>query len=312
MNTPPILLIVFNRPELTRQSFEQIRKAKPSQLFLAADGPRKEIPSDEELCRETRKIVENVDWNCQVQSRFLDENEGCGRAVAGAITWFFENVESGIILEDDCVAEPSFFPYCSELLEHYADDKRVMHISGFNRFPLFNTSDCSSYFFSKIGSIWGWATWRRAWQHYDINIGLRSHEFQHQLASYFFPFVDFAESRIVEVKKSAVGRNHTWDYQWGVSRFLNSGLSIVPDVNLISNIGFGPTATHTKGSPEKFLETIDELRFPLMHPEFCVANANFDKLLIESALATTPVPSLQRIRDGIARRLKHWFLQKPR
>lgn len=167
----PVLLLIFNRPDTTQRVFHEIRGASPLQLFISADGPRENKPGEFEKCQITRDIVRQVDWDCEVYTNFRDKNLGCKIAVSSAIDWFFENVEEGIILEDDCLPSFSFFRFCEELLEKYRDDERIMQIGGTNLLSEWQRSD-DSYYFSKYGAIWGWATWRRAWQYYDVNMKL--------------------------------------------------------------------------------------------------------------------------------------------
>src|SRR4051812_29566436 len=168
----PVLFVIFNRPETTRQVFEAIRTAKPSRLYIAADGPRKNKPGEDQKCQEAREIVKAVDWDCEVKTLFSKENLNCGRGPATAFTWFFEHEEEGIILEDDCLPTQSFFRFCQELLERYRYDYRVMHIGGNNFLNGWQRDQDYSYYFSLSGHIWGWATWRRAWQMFDYKLSL--------------------------------------------------------------------------------------------------------------------------------------------
>ena len=172
MKTAPVLLIIFNRPDTTARVFEAIRAARPTELYIAADAPRENRSEDKRLCEEAKKITEKIDWPCEVHRLYQEKNLGCKRGPIASITWFFENVEAGIILEDDCVPHPSFFAFCSELLEKYADDKRIMHVSG-NNFQFGKMRGDASYFFSEYTLSWGWATWRRAWQRFAHRIRTR-------------------------------------------------------------------------------------------------------------------------------------------
>jgi len=167
--TPPILFLLFNRPYLTQRVFACIREARPARLFVAADGPRPDRVGERQLCAEARKVVDQVDWPCELLTLFRDENLGCGKAVSSAIDWFFEHVEEGIILEDDCLPHPSFFRFCEKLLEKYRDDERVMQIGGCN-FQDGIKRGPASYYFSIYNHIWGWASWSRAWKYYDVGI----------------------------------------------------------------------------------------------------------------------------------------------
>ena len=167
-----VLLVIFNRPETTQVVFEAIRKAKPPRLYVAADGPRTEVPSDAKKCKEAREIINQVDWDCEVKTLFREKGLGCGLGPSSAFTWFFEHEEDGIILEDDCLPSQSFFWFCEELLERYRHDNRVMHIGGNNFLNGWQKDRDYSYYFSNSGHIWGWATWRRAWKLFDFNISL--------------------------------------------------------------------------------------------------------------------------------------------
>ena len=232
----PILLIIFNRPHTTRRVLEVIRQVQPRQLFVAADGPRSDQPDDEEKCESTRAVVdEMVDWPCDVHKNYAEVNMGCGPRPATAITWFFENVERGIILEDDCVPHPTFFRFCEELLEYYKDNERVMHISGDN-FQYGHKRGNASYYFSAFTHTWGWATWRRAWKHFDFSL------------------------------TSVEAQKHIWDFQWMKTVKRNGGVAVLPKVNLVSNIGFDADATHSSTRSRYADIPTVSIEFPLMHP----------------------------------------------
>lgn len=263
---PPLLVLLFNRPHLASCVFERIRKIRPTRLFLAADGPRQAYPGDIELCAATRKLVEQIDWNCELKLLFRERNLGCKQAVSSAITWFFDHVEEGIILEDDCLPDLSFFRFCAELLEIYRGDERIMVVSGDN-FQNTHSKEDSSYYFSIHPHCWGWATWRRAWVKYDGAMKLwptlRASGWldgwlgDKTAAQYFQGIYDLAFS----------GRINSWAYVWTFSCWTQHGLSILPAVNLVSNIGFGEHATHTNSSDLPYAELPTEIMtFPLVHP----------------------------------------------
>lgn len=231
----PVLFIIFNRPDVTQKAFDAIRAAKPEKLFIAADGPRTNHPTDAKNCAETRSIATKIDWPCEAKTLFRDTNLGCGYAVSGALDWFFENVEEGIILEDDCVADLTFFPFCTELLARYRDNEKIMHISGDN-FQYGRKRGSASYYFSEYPHIWGWATWRRSWKHND-----------------FFC--------VPEPERRA-----NWDAQWWQAVTKNKGLCILPNMNLVSNIGFGTDATHTRDIERFAALPTETMPFPLIHP----------------------------------------------
>lgn len=240
----PILFLIFNRPDTTQKVFDVIREIRPKQLFIAADGPRKNKSGEIQKCNETRTIVNQINWECEIKTLFRDENLGCGMAVSSAITWFFENVEEGIILEDDCLPHPSFFSYCEELLDRYRDNDEVMLISGSNRYDK-NAMVKTSYYFLAVFCIWGWATWRSAWKKYEYDINKISKKQLNAALKYYFK-----DNRIRRYWRWIfyLLRKHqidTWDYQFAFCVWINKGLSIAPYKNLISNIGFGENATHT-------------------------------------------------------------------
>lgn len=243
--TTPVLLIIFNRKDNTQKVFDQIKKVKPKHFFIAADGPRTNRPDDAQKCAETRQIIEQIDWECELKTLFRDENRGCGYGPAEAITWFFEHVEEGIILEDDCWAETSFFMFCEVLLQKFRYEEKVAMICGTNPLIKWNRNS-NSYIFSKIGFNWGWATWKRAWKNFDydsaswkeISAKNRVRDFL-QNKNYYNHF-----SREFDDTFKVV-RNDVWDFQWLYCRFHHGYYSIVPNVNLVKNIGFNDDATHT-------------------------------------------------------------------
>ena len=247
MNQPlntPVLFLIFNRPDTTKRVFESIREAKPSRLYIAADGPRKGKIGELELCTLTREITNEVDWNCEVKTLFRENNLGCKVAVSSAINWFFENEEEGIILEDDCLPNQSFFMFCQTLLNYYRDNEKVMHIGGANFQGGIKRGD-GSYYFSKYNHIWGWATWKSAWKNYNISMQIYSPEkTTHLLRSIFDTKreITYWEKIFSDVVAEKI---NTWDYQWTYNIWSNNGVAILPNKNLVRNIGFNADATHT-------------------------------------------------------------------
>lgn len=244
----PVLFLIFNRPDTTKQVFEKIKELKPKYLYVAADGPRSNKPGEIELCEATRKIILNsIDWDCELKTLFRDDNLGCGIAVSEAIDWFFGNVEEGIILEDDTLPSTSFFNYCENMLTKYRDTKDVLHISGSS----YVNPDLikESYYFTRLPFIWGWATWRRAWQQYNFDIKYYSISQKREILNKVFSNKDIVEywSYILE-NFHLSPKTFTWDYQWFLSIWKFGGLVIQPKVNLVKNIGFGDDATHTTNS----------------------------------------------------------------
>jgi len=275
----PVLFVIFNRPEVTKKVFDAIRNIKPPRLYIAADGPRPNVPADVELCRETRKIAEAVDWECEVKTLFRDKNLNCGIGPSSAFSWFFENEPEGILLEDDCLPTESFFWFCQELLERYRDDTRIMHIGGNNFLKGWQHSSDYSYYFSRNGHIWGWATWRRAWKLFDYQIKLYGKLKRKGYFDGFFlnPLEKFYRLRKFDLTISKE-KVDWWDYQWDFARFANSGLSIVPQKNLVTNLGFGTDATHTRnGNSNSAAMKAYEIEMPLRHPPFVVRDIESDK-----------------------------------
>lgn len=227
----------------------------------------------EGLCQKTRDIVSKIDWDCKVHRLYRENNSGCRQAVSSGINWFFQHVEEGIVLEDDTVPHPSFFQYCEELLAHYRNDTRIMHIAGTNKG--YNADIPYSYYFSRYAPIWGWATWRRAWNFYD---GDMNHWPQiRERLHHFVPNGDSCEIRRCNLDYVYEGNVDTWDYQWHLTVLIQHGLAVVPRVNMISNIGFGEIATHTKNlaSPVSSLLTFD-MDDPLRHPPYIMHHEPFE------------------------------------
>jgi hypothetical protein len=269
-----VLFLVFNRPETSSRVFEAIRKARPSRLYVAADGPRADRDCELEKCSQVREISTAVDWPCELHTLFRDVNQGCKIAVSSAITWFFEHEEQGIILEDDCLPSQSFFLFCQEMLNHYKNDTRVWHVAGV--YPFASESQPSNtYYFSEYNPIWGWATWRRAWAKFDAAI-----PFWPQISATNTIEVLLGSQQAKKYRarfwRAYNGEVDTWDYQWFLTRLLH-GKSIVPMVNLVTNIGFGGDATHTLNpqSPLAGLEAV-EMTFPVEHPEFFIVDKELD------------------------------------
>ena len=240
----PILLIVFNRPGTTARVFNRIREIKPQQLFVAADGPREGKDGEKEKCESVRNIIiKNIDWPCEVKTLFRDKNLGCGVGPSEAITWFFEHVEEGIILEDDIVPSFSFFEFTKELLGLYRNEESVWHIGGnsYNPYPLKN-----EYYFSAYPHVWGWATWRRAWKHYRFTIDDIDQQVLFKNIDHLF--LSEAEKKYWQrtfVKYLNMKDQSVWDYQWTFRLWYNRKFAILPRLNLINNIGFEENATHT-------------------------------------------------------------------
>lgn len=239
----PVLFLIFNRPEPTRQVFEAIRAYQPSRLYLAADGPRPEKPGEWRLCSDAREVLKQVDWQCEVRTLFRDENLGCGTAVSEAITWFFDHEEEGIILEDDCLPDSSFFPFCEEMLNRYRDHPEVGSVSGDNFLPPALHME-PPYGFSKYVQIWGWATWRRFWKAYDFKLAGDWREWM-EIIDRANPVQNQARYWFQIFKTLQAGLIDTWDFQVMFSSWRHGFVHIFPSRNLVTNLGYDGDATHT-------------------------------------------------------------------
>jgi len=277
----PVALIVFNRYDNARQIFERVKTVKPAKLYVIADGPRSSHPGDIEKCKRVRSIYDQIDWDCEVFRNYSETNLGCSQRPFTGISWVLEQEERAIILEDDCLPDPTFFRFCDEMLERYKDDDRVMQVAGSNTNVTWKRGEYS-YHFAKFSLIHGWATWRRAWAKMDINISNWNDPVVKQvLKDRFEPWYYYAISHIYDRLVDNSQNTSAWDYQWGFARRLNNGLSVVPCTNLITNIGFGPDSTHTVNKKSKAAALPSTpLNFPLKHPPFVMEDTGYDKVLI--------------------------------
>lgn len=282
MYTIPILFIIFKRPNISLTSFEKIRKVKPTKLYIASDGWRENVSNEKELVQKTRDLIlSQIDWECDVKTKFENKNLGCAQGVYSAINWLFENEEWGIILEDDCVVQDSFFPFMQEMLFLYKNDERIGMIDGANY--RHNISIPDSYCFSKFKSTNGWATWKRAWDNMDFNMSWRNTPYEKSiLLNTGFEGKDYKywkyKLKVIDEKQASA-----WDWQWYFTLAANNQLSIFPKYGLVTNIGFGEGATHTteKSIPESY-KAHKDLTFPLIHPKNIVPYQPFEKAFYKS------------------------------
>lgn len=299
----PVAFIIFKRPDTTKKVFEAIRQAKPTKLFVIADGPRNR-PEEVEKCAATRAVIDSIDWDCEVFKNYSDTNMGCALRPATGISWVFEQVEAAIILEDDCLPHPSFFRYCEELLEKYRDDERIMTVCGTNVVGKWK-STFQSYHYSYYGKGWGWASWRRAWKYFDLNMSLWSKsEMKNRIRDVLNNQEEY-QKRIQRFNSVYEGKiDDVWDAQWLFARLSQSGLAIVPSVNLVSNIGFGEEATHTKNiSPKKSSMPFYPLSFPLIEPCGLTVDRDYDRQVYLKSFRSASLP--RKIIKKIQRLLNH-------
>ena len=276
----PVALILFNRPAVTARVLEAIAVVRPRRLLVIADGPRDGHPTDVERCTETRRLLDKIDWDCQVTTHFSEVNLGCKRRPETGLDWLFEQVPEAIILEDDCLPSPSFFRYCEALLARYRDDRRVMMIGGFNPLGSIGRGP-ESYCYSMLGSTWGWATWRRAWLLHDPWLTSWPEVVASRLIDRLFPnpvqtrywydvFARILDGRLPDA----------WDYQWMLTCWAQSGYRLLPAVSMIANLGFGGDATHTFGETP-FREVPGDLVEPIVHPRLMVRHTDLDRAITD-------------------------------
>lgn len=267
----PVLMLVFNRPDTTLKVFEAIRAAKPPELYIASDGARKTKAGEIQAVDEVRKICSQVDWPCIVKTRYLEENQGCRVAVSGALDWFFEQVEQGIVIEDDVLPTPAFFEFCDEMLEKYKDDPKVFSVVGNNLVEPWYQAE-HSYFFSRVFFVWGWASWRRAWKFYDVNMNTWPNTVKELNKSPIMPVnkIDRIYWNLVFDLTYTRQIGTCWGHQWTYAHWANNALAVTPATNLITNLGFGVGATHTSGGMPTYmkrLKTTDVFQSGDIRPE---------------------------------------------
>ena len=272
MTRTPVAIFLFRRPEAVRRLMERVATARPSRLYLIADGPRVDNPGEHDLCTAARQeALRHVTWPCELIQRFSGENLGCNRSIVGGCDFVFSDVDRAIILEDDCLPEPSFFQYCEELLDRYEHCGQVMHICGYNPLKAWQ-GDSASYLFShECQFAWGWASWRRAWHFYDdaMESWTRHRQdgtnqppwFTREVSDFFNAYGD----RLPE----------TWDYRWAYAILANRGISIVPKRNMVANIGHGVGGTHSTTYREP--ERTSPMTFPMTHPASITPDRTFDQ-----------------------------------
>lgn len=286
LNTP-VAFIIFNRPDTTARVFAEIAKAKPPKLLVVADGARANKQGEAEKVAATRAIIDKVDWPCEVLINYSDINLGCKNRVSSGIDWVFEQVPEAIILEDDCLPDPSFFRFCEEMLVKYRDDQRIGMISGDN-FQFGCKRGEASYYFSRFTHIWGWASWRRAWQFSDKNIAIwiefRDNYWQLSSVSSKAEF-DYWTKTFQTVYDSKI--DTCWDYQWTLVNWSQSMMTILPNTNLISNIGFGADATHTHGASIYANLKTTAIDFPLIHPKAVISHHKADAFTAKGMFTTS-------------------------
>jgi hypothetical protein len=298
--TVPVLLVAFNRPNTTEKVFAKIRDAKPSKLFVALDGPRDNRQEDIKLVNDVKKIVKKVDWDCEVKYKFNTYNLGAEVTVSTAISWALENDKYVIILEDDILAPMSFFKFAEEMLIRYENEPKVGMVSGCNFSPLEREGQ-SDYLFSKYGHIWGWATWKRAWEFFDLNINdfdetLRYKNLRSTCES--FAETQYFIKRYKKMAKKGGGKN-AWDYCWGYIHRTRKFLAIVPRVNLTSNIGI--YGLHSRGKTHHHFRSYDKYFKVLKHPDEIAKDTEYDKYHFKNYIKKNKMPLKKKIKNKLNR-----------
>jgi hypothetical protein len=295
----PILILIFNRPDKVRLLIERLRTFKPKHIYISADGPRAHKPEEVALCAEARKEATAIDWPCEIHTHFSDINNGCKNGVAAGITWFFKQVDAGIILEDDCLPTESFLHFTTTMLHTYKDDAQVMHINGTSFLPATGYTVNEPYFFSRIAHSWGWATWRRAWKKFDSDMNdidslesllKNNHVFlKSEHSSFWVKHFKHIKSKKVD----------SWANPWVYSILKNNGICITPQVNLIDNIGFDCEATHTKDKPD-FLASTETLTLVPEKASEPVVNRDIDAKVMERVFKKS-------LKHRVSSLLKEWY-----
>ena len=304
----PVAFFIFNRPDTTERVFAEIAKVKPPKLLVVADGPRAEHPSDAERCRAAQAIVERVDWDCEVLTNYSKVNLGCKRRLVSGLDWVFNVVEEAIILEDDCLPHPTFFRFCEELLERYRENEEVALISGTNLY-ISRKKTQSSYYFSRYPLIWGWASWRRFWRHYDVRIKrwpeLRDSNWLEDILGSKGPIYRYWRKVFDTMYQE---KTNTWDYQLVFAVWIQKALAIIPRVNLISNIGWSNDPNFRKKYHKFARMKTKAIQFSLLHPPHISRDVVADQFVEKYSF--TPFRSLPvRVFLYLSFKLKRWLFE---
>jgi hypothetical protein len=307
-----VAFIIFRRPRETQQVLARIREARPPALFVIADGPRPDRADDAGRCREARRVVEaGIDWPCEVVRIYADANLGCARRVSSGLDEVFRRVPEAIVLEDDCLPDPTFFPFCEELLARFRDDARIAQIAGCSYQDAARVPAAPSYHFSRYPHCWGWATWRRAWAHYDHGMKAWRDPAQRRRVVKAFPHPDERRYWRLNLRDTAAGKVDSWAYRWTFAVFRNDGLCVNPYRNLISNLGFGQEATHTgEASHPAAALPLSPMPFPLIHPAGDTRDTAADAFT--GAMMFRRISLARRVRGKLARLWKKGLAKEER
>jgi len=302
----PVLIVAFNRPHIIEKTFKYIRKAEPKTLYVVVDGPRKEIEGETELVNQVKEFLKDIDWDCDTHYKFNDSNRGAENTVSSAISWVFEKEEFAIILEDDIIAPLSFLKFAQEMLIRYKDEPRISTVTGSNFTPIPIPGN-SDYFFAKYGHSWGWATWRRAWDGFDLNTEINENHLKKTFLKTCCNSLDeirFYQRMFRAMKKRGPGKN-TWDSIGLYRHRINNHLSIIPRVNLTSNIGV--EGLHASGITEHHFRPVDNDFIVKQHPQKVECYIDFDKYHFNTYI-NKKRPFIKRIKNKLKRFHKKIFI----
>ncbi len=316
-----VLLIFFNRPDNFKKVFEQVKKARPSRLYLSCDGAREGNQNDVVKIAQCKEIAKDIDWECEVYENYSDVNLGCGRGPKAGIDFMFQREEYGIILEDDCIPSVSFFRFCKEMLEKYKDDRRIYMVTGLNSDK--ESLSCEdSYFFGYSGANWGWATWKREWEKLDYELQITKDAPTMKLLEQHTKTITPRAFHFTKQMKKTYQRLQNgedisyWDLQWQIQKFTNHQLAVIPQKNLITNIGVGEDSTHAKhtradktagqtvGKISFLYNRQYELQFPLKHPQHMIPDITYDRRVDRGLFPVLAVRIVQKLKYELCRRLK--------
>lgn len=307
----PVLFLIFNRVAVTRKVFDQIKKVRPKYLFVAADGAREDRPEEYLQCVKAREVIDGIDWDCELKLLFREKNLGCGLAVSSAITWFFEHVEAGIILEDDCYPDLSFFPYCEELLAKYENKKEVLFIGG-NNFQNGIQRGKESYYFSIYPTSWGWATWRRSWKMFNHDISDAAAQIKDGSLDNVFNSLKEKEHWINSLRIAQKQGDNIWDFHYYYAIWKNKGVCITPNRNLVKNLGFEEGTHYFLKDSTKTNPNCESITFPLIHPENTAVEKEADKYTFDHFYSHSLQRAIRLFRENNLYSIFMYFKERRR
>ena len=301
----PILFCIFNRPNVTQQVFQAIKRHQPEKLFICADGPRTDLPQEAHLVQQARHIATQVDWDCELRTNFSEVNLGCKHRMASGVSWAFEHTDELIIIEDDCLPDPTFFSFCTALLDRYRNNEQIMMISGDNfQPPSTRSNQTASYYFSRWTHIWGWATWKRAWQHFDVEMGDWPQTASRSAIETWCDSTSEIDHWTNLFNAQHAGEIDTWDFPWMYTCWKRNGLTVLPRHNLVTNLGFSASATHTTDTNSRLANLpVQPIKTPLIHPSAIARDIDADLYTLETIMCPPQPPP--KPRPCYLKRLTH-------